>query len=443
MSSPLPLATPPADPTPIPIDCFTLPSIKTSDNYLAARDLILYWLCRPGFSTGHLDTALIMDSMNALASQFWEGQLLTALKDGPTRFLFVNTGSTYYDRGFEMLQILEDNFCPSSISNTFTTLLSLFNDKQSDKEGVHEFHSQFEGNLLALSHSSVTIPQILQVMLFLHAIHPCYQDLLNKFASKQKDLSVASIDSVVANAKFIDKFVAIGTNGEPVHPPSTPQAPAVATALTGCKGKEHCSSWEWLAAFDSNDMLSCWHQSLCGGFYCAVCHSKEKHHPLKCPMLVALNLKLIKVRGSSGGTGADSKSPAGGPSVSGTSGIPGAKVAAVGYPAAPSNDFPPALVRMTAAVVAEGYSTDSFCWEGDEDGITYVDALKPKASVSPYTPLSPGSLCCRVSIEPDPPIPMCLASIGHQHCPPSHVGSVVVESHSYYKQWYSFPSRCG
>jgi hypothetical protein len=160
--------------------------------------------------------------MNARASQFWEGQLRTALKDGPARFLFKNTGSTYYDRGFKMLQVLKDNFHPSSISNTFTTLLSLFNDKQSDKEGIHEFCSRFKGNLLTLSHSSVAIPQTLQVMHFLCAIYPCYQDLLNQFASKQKDLSVASIDSVVADAKFMDEFVAICTNGKPVHSPSTP-----------------------------------------------------------------------------------------------------------------------------------------------------------------------------------------------------------------------------
>jgi hypothetical protein len=59
-------------------------------------------------------------------------------------------------------------------------------------------------------------------MLFLRAIHPHYQDLLNQFASKQKDLLVALIDSVVTDAKFMDKFVAIGANGKPVHPPSTP-----------------------------------------------------------------------------------------------------------------------------------------------------------------------------------------------------------------------------
>jgi hypothetical protein len=102
-------------------------------------------------------------------------------------------------------------------------------------------------------------------------------------------------------------------------------------------------------------------------------------------MLAALNLKLIEVGGSSGGTGAGSKSPAGGPLASGTSGIPGAKVLAVGYPAAPSGDSPPAPAGMMVAIVAEGDkdSTDSFGWEGDKDGITYMGTLQPKASVSP------------------------------------------------------------
>ena len=59
-----PLATPPPDPIPLPVDRFTLPPIKTTDDYLAARDLIMYWLCRPGFSTARSDGALITDSTN-------------------------------------------------------------------------------------------------------------------------------------------------------------------------------------------------------------------------------------------------------------------------------------------------------------------------------------------------------------------------------------------
>ena len=217
---------------------FTLPAIKNATNYLQMCDLILYWLRCLGYSTARSDSALITDSRNALASQFWEGQIRTALKDGgDARFLFENTGTTYYDKGFEMLQVLEDHYRPSSVSNTFTTLLSLFNDKQSDAEGIHEFRSRFEGNLSVLSHSSVAIPQILQVMLFLHAIHPRYEGLLNQFASKQKDLSIASIDLILLDAKYMDRFIPVGSKGKALFSPSTPRSPAAATVVTYRDGK--------------------------------------------------------------------------------------------------------------------------------------------------------------------------------------------------------------
>jgi hypothetical protein len=144
-------------PIPFPVDWFTLPSINSFDDYLAAWDHIPYWLRCPGFSTAHSDAALITDPSNALASQFWGDQIRTALKDGPASFLSENS-STYFDKSFEMLQVLKDNFHPSSISNMFTTLLSLFNDRQSNTEGIHEFSSRFKGNLSALSHSLVAIP---------------------------------------------------------------------------------------------------------------------------------------------------------------------------------------------------------------------------------------------------------------------------------------------
>ena len=103
------------------------------------RDLILFWLRTPGFSTARDDSLLVTDTRNSLASQFWEGQLRTALKDGSVRHLFENTDTKYFGKGFEMLQVLEDNFRPSSISNSFTNLLALFNDTQGDKESLHEF----------------------------------------------------------------------------------------------------------------------------------------------------------------------------------------------------------------------------------------------------------------------------------------------------------------
>ena len=197
-------------PIPIPADKFTLSPIKSGEVYLKSRDLILYWLRSPVFSTARNDSFLVTNTWNSLASQFWEGQLRTALKDSSVRHLFENTDSKYFLKGFEMLQVLEDNFHPSSISNSFTTLLALFNNTQGDKESIHEFRSWFEGHLGALPWLSVAINSILQVMLFLCAMHARYGNLLTQFASKQKDLSLTLIDSVVSDAKFMDEFKVVG-----------------------------------------------------------------------------------------------------------------------------------------------------------------------------------------------------------------------------------------
>jgi hypothetical protein len=155
-----------------------------------------------------------------------------------------------------MLQLLEDNFHPSSITkNTFTTLLALFNTAQGDKEGLHEFHAQFKGHVSMLSQSFVTIPLILQVMLFLHTLHSRYQDLLTQFASKQKDLSGATINSVVADAKFMDEFIVVGAKTKSGPQSAPPCTPAAATAATDKDGKVHCSPWEWIGiSFDCLQM---------------------------------------------------------------------------------------------------------------------------------------------------------------------------------------------
>jgi hypothetical protein len=52
-------------------------------------------------------------------------------------------------------------------------------------------------------------------------------------------------------------------------------------------------------------------RSLKGDFFCAFCSSKGKHHPLKCPLLGKLGLKIINVSGQGcGGTpGASLTSP--------------------------------------------------------------------------------------------------------------------------------------
>ena len=153
---------PPPGPIPLPtVAPFTLPVIKNATDYLQTRELILYWLRCPGYSTARSDSALITDSRKALVSQFWEVHIRTALKDGgmpdsssrmPVQRIMTRVSKCF--RFSKTTTALHP-------SNTFTTLLSLFNDTQNDTKGIHEFRLRFEGNLLVLSHSSVTIPQIL------------------------------------------------------------------------------------------------------------------------------------------------------------------------------------------------------------------------------------------------------------------------------------------
>jgi hypothetical protein len=292
-----------------------------------------------------------------------------------------------------MIQVLEDNFRPSSISNSFTTLLALFNDTQGNKEGIHEFCSRFEGHLEALSRSSVAIPPNLQVMLFLRAIHARYSDLLSQFASKHKDLSLASIDSVMADARFMDEFVVVEGKHKPGAPNPSSCSPVAALVAKDKEGKQFCNLFEWLAMYELTFVVATrWRCSLRGDFYCAICNGKDKHHPTKCQLLGKLGLKLIAVGG--GGRGGKPGASSGSPLLAGTSTgpKPGALVppaavqAAVVSPPAPASGSPSALAGLMATV-EEGDAgneslTESFQWEGDEDGVDF----KPKGSVSFYPP---------------------------------------------------------
>jgi hypothetical protein len=105
-------------------------------------------------------------------------------------------------------------------------------------------------------------------------------------------------------------------------------------------------------------------------------------------MLTELGLKLIEVGGGSGGA-----TPAGG-----TTGTPGAKAAAA------TEDSPAAPAGMAASLVTDEDkdSMDSFRWDGDENGVTFDEVVKPKASVSSYPSSTSTPSCCRASVEAGP-----------------------------------------
>ena len=193
VSTPLPA---PVGPTPLPINQFTLPPIKSGSDYLKTWDSILFWLRSPGFSTGRSDSALITDTTNSLASQYWEGELWMAVQDGSVRYLFDKTGDLYYGCRFEMLAALEANFKPATFSHTFAVLLFLINSKQSE-EGIHEFWVCFEGHLHDMSQPADSIAQILQAMLIYgHFILVTKQSLTCLLQNRSTSLSNGNPDPV-------------------------------------------------------------------------------------------------------------------------------------------------------------------------------------------------------------------------------------------------------
>jgi hypothetical protein len=170
------------------------------------QDEIAYYLWSDEYSTGRSDALLITDPSNAEASRYWEGQLRIAVKNGGLRFLFENTGSRFHGKGFEMIDVLNRHCRPDSVTNTFATLMSLFNDVQKDTEPIVEFRSRFDGMILDMARGNIIIPPLLLVMIFIRALHTQYSDILDQFRSRYKELETASIDLVVADVKYHDEF---------------------------------------------------------------------------------------------------------------------------------------------------------------------------------------------------------------------------------------------
>ncbi len=203
--------------------------------------------------------------------------------------------------------------------------------------------------------------------------------------------------------------------------------------VTDWASKRYRNPFEWLASYDPGSLANRWQKSLGGNFYCAFCNGKEKHHPTKCPLLGELGLKLIDVSGGNPGFSLGS-TPSGG-AQGGALPIPppAAAPAAVVLPPALASGSPSAPAELTATEEAgDESSTDSFCWDGDDDGMDF----KPNGSVSMYPPptigpslpshISSTPSCSQVSLEsegvdlsPDDIIlPLGLVSALHQAISP-------------------------
>ena len=371
-----------AKPSLRPAEPFKLSEIKDVKGYLDMQDEIAYYLRSDEYCTRRSDSLLVTDASNAEASRYWEGQLRIAVKNGGLRFLFENTGSRFHGKGFEMIDVLNRHCRPDSVTDAFTTLMSLFNDVQGDSEPIVEFRSRFDGLVLDMSRCKVVIPPLLLVMIFIRGLHSRYSDILDQFRSRYKDLEAATIESVVADVKYHDGF-------KLVDPPKNPRkaGPGASTVAVDKEGKEWKNPFEWMSSFSVKTMKTRWDRAIAGTGICPICHRAEKpwHVPANCPLLKDLNLKLVKGPSASPAAAASSGTPAPAPAAASPS--PGGQVAStdasasVGSPSAPSGPM------ASVAQEVDYDSGDDYRWADDEYGADYsVGSTLRKSNdrVAPY-----------------------------------------------------------
>jgi hypothetical protein len=164
------------------------------------------------------------------------------------------------------------------------------------------------------------------------------------------------------------------------------------------EGNKFRTPWEWLKSYDSSAVTSRWRRSLCGNFYCAFCNRNDKHHPLKCPHLGELSLKIIEVGGQGSGDMLGSSLGAGKVKPASAS-PPAAAPTVVVSPPIPNSGSTSTPAGLTAAVEPDNGGdkslADDFEWYGDDDGADY----KSNGSVSNYF-----LLCSRFLSESVPPL---------------------------------------
>jgi hypothetical protein len=229
------VAPPPAPPVVAPpprAKLLKLDPMKDAKAFLDSLEQIQFYLRMPDFSMGHADESLTTDATNQEASRVWEGQLRLAVKDGPLRFLFDNKGSQYHGWGFNMLATLMQYCRPDTVTNAFSSLLSLFNNVLGDSDSIIKYWSRFDGLTIKLARCKVIIPSLLLVMLFLCALHGHYSSIMEQFCMRFKPIKTAMINSIISNVIYNDGFQVVDHSKKGKLGSVPPCVPAAAAAYT-------------------------------------------------------------------------------------------------------------------------------------------------------------------------------------------------------------------
>jgi hypothetical protein len=380
--------------------------MKDAKAFLDLLDQTLFYLRMPEFSTGHADGSLTTNARNLDASCAWEGQLHLAVKEGSLRFLFENKGSLFHGPGFEMLDTLMQHCQPDTVSNTFTSLLSLFNDVQRDSKSIIKYRSCLDGVTLELAPCKVVILSILLVMLFLRALHGWYKEIVNQFWMHFKPIETTILDLIVSDVTYHNGFLVVdhSKEGKPGSG-SGPRAPAAASADTNSdrQGKVWPSPFKWLAQYGIKGIKGCWMHAMAGTGICPICHCDKlpRHVPTQCPLLAELNLKLIKCHpvASSPSSSAPPQHPLPSPAPAPTPGGHAAAIdasSATGSSGSSSTPFGLTAAFAPAAPPPRNFdSDDEYHWESNDVGVEYAPPPKVNTPVAPYLPS-----CSHVCIVP-------------------------------------------
>jgi hypothetical protein len=278
-----------------------------------------------------------------------------------------------------MLDSLMQHCHPDTVSNPFTSLLSLFNDVQCNSESIIEYRSHFDGLTLELAHCKVVKPTILLVMLFLRALHGWYEEIVNQFWMHFKPIETTTLDLIVSDVTHQDDFQVVdhSKNGKP-RSGSGPCKPAAASANinSDLQGKVWQSPFKWLAQYGIKCIKAHWMCAMAGTGICPICHrNKLPHHvPTQCLPLAKLNLKLITCLpvASSPSSSAPSQCPWPSPAPAST---PGGCAAATDASLAISLGSSSAQSGLTAVVApvvpppGDFDSDDEYHWDDNDLGV--------------------------------------------------------------------------
>jgi hypothetical protein len=190
-----------------------------------------------------------------------------------------------------MLAALNTYCHPDSIANVFSSLLLIFNKLQGKNKLILASCSHFDGLILEMAYCKVVIPPLLLLMLFLCALHSCYSDIVEQFWTQHKSLKKTSIEMIVADVTYHDKFILKKPCRQDKSSKTPSQIPAASAAHTDNAGTVWSSPFDWLSkGYGEKGIRTCWRKALGGSGIRPICHQETPKHFLKdCALLKSLN----------------------------------------------------------------------------------------------------------------------------------------------------------